>query len=276
MMMQQYKDIISTVDIQIQQEERQLANRYYKTVSLLRNMAGIFVIFTIVSLVFHLKIQDAVSVLMVAAFLLFIWYRKTNSAKIRNILLKDCDPVRMLSFHMALIANSKQNKIWGQHFYNICSALYYAGRFDDAKKVLSLFSKYCEDNTSRFSYELLCAKFAYHDKEEAALAAHCGRLEELAKIVYPKGAFQVLYKETIGYGALLQLENAGEYQKIYDMFRQGYTSYYNSMLSEVKANYIMYQMAMAMGDEQTAKQHGDFVLKNGGSLWYRKEVERQS
>lgn len=275
-MMQQYKDIISTVDIQIQQEDRRSANHYHKMVSLLRNMTGIFVIFTIVSLVFHLKVQNAAFVLMMVAFLLFSWYRRTNSAKIRNILLKDCDPVRMLSFYMALIENSKQNKVWRQHFYNICSALYYAGRFDDAKKVLSLFSKYCADNTSRFSHELLCVNFAYHEKEEAALPVHCSRLEELAKIVHPTGAFQVLYTEAMGYDALLQMENAGEYQKIYDMFRQGYTSYYDSMLSEVKANYMMYQMAMAMGDERAAKWHGDFVLENGGSLWYRKEVERQS
>lgn len=271
--MQQYKDIISTVDIQIQQADRQSANRYYKTASLLRSITGIFVIFTMVSLVFRLKTQDIACVLMMISFLLFIWYRKTNSAKIRNILLRDCDPVRMLSFHMTLISNSSRNKAWRLHFYNICSALYYAGRFDDAKKVLALFSKYCSDNASRFSYELLCATLSYHEKDEAALSAHCNRLDELAKIVHPTGVFRSLYAEAMGYSILLQLENAKEYQKIYDMFQQGYTSYHDSMLSEVKVNYIMYQMAMAMGDEQTAKQHGDFVLKNGGSLWYRKEVE---
>lgn len=88
------------------------------------------------------------------------------------------------------------------------------------------------------------------------------------------GDFHSLYTEAMTYPVLLQLENAEEYQKIYDIFQQGYTSYYDSMLLEVKANYMMYQIAMAMGDEQTAKQHGDFVLKNGGSLWYRKAVER--
>ena len=273
-MMQQYKDIISTVDIQIQETDRQSANHYYKTASLLRSITGVFVIFAIVSLVFHLKMQDAAYVLMMISFLLFIWYRKTNSAKIRNILLKDCDPVRMLSFHTALISNSSRNKVWRLHFYNTCSALYYAGRFDDAKKVLALFSKYCSDNASRFSYELLWAKLSYYEKDEAALSAHCKRLEELAKMVHPTGAFRPLYTEAMTYPVLLQLENAKEYQKLYDIFQQGYTSYYDSMISKVKANYMMYQVAMAMGDEQTAKRHRDFVLKNGGSLWYRKAVER--
>lgn len=54
-------------------------------------------------------------------------------------------------------------------------------------------------------------------------------------------------------------------------FRQGTVTYGNSMLVKVKKNYFIYRMAMAMGDVQIAEQHKDFILKNGGSLWYRQE-----
>lgn len=54
-------------------------------------------------------------------------------------------------------------------------------------------------------------------------------------------------------------------------FRKGTVTYGNSMRVKVKKNYFMYRMAMAMGGVQIAEQHKDFILKNGGFLWYRQE-----
>lgn len=272
-MMQQYRELISTVNIDVQPEEQQAADHYYKTAMTLKLIAIFFLVFALVSVIFSLKAKWIVYIIAILMVFLYAWYKEKSSASFRNILLNECNPQKMLSFYVALTAHSNHNKNWDTHFYNICKGLYYAGRFDDVKKVLALFSKYCSDNMSRLKYEIIRANLAFYEKDEDALLTCCDNIEKLAGMVKPKGNFNYLAVEAMTYPVLLKMENEKEYQKVYDMFQQETFSYYKSMLSPVKKNYYMFKMAKAMGDEETARQHGEFILKNGGSLWYRREIE---
>lgn len=272
-MTQQYKDFITTVDIDIQPEVQRSADRYYRSAMTIKISALLLLLLAITFSIFDSKYTYPIYGIAFILVFLYFGYKKWNSRKIRNILLKDCEPARILSFYTALISHSRRNINWDLHFYNTCSSLYYAGRFEDVKKVLTLFPKYCPDNSSRFKYNLIWARLAYHEKDETALSAYCENLDKLAKIVNPKGFFRFAYMESMLYPRLLELENNKEYQLAYDMSQQKHYTYYKSILAPVKVNYFQYRMASAMGNQELAEQHKDFVLKNGGTLWYKQELE---
>ena len=72
----------------------------------------------------------------------------------------------------------------------------------------------------------------------------------------------------------LNLEQQGRYDEMYDLY-QSSNSYYNSMLVEVMKNYYMYQAARQMEKNELAEVHRQFVLKNGGTLWYKADLENE-
>lgn len=297
----QYQDIISNVNITVRPEDERAADRYYKiaiTLKALMLLSSIvvFICFPLIFVYFFVRIFMHIDVeldiigimnivltvmrLMCIICLIYILNKRIFFRKIKKILLVDCDPVRMLSCLTALLSHSNRTKesSWGLHFYNICVSLYYAGRFEDARKILTLFPKYCPDDDNRFKYALLSARLSYYEKDEAALYMHCQYLSERIERIKKKDLdlFYPIYQEAMQYPILLAMEKDGAWQQAYDMLRQTNTAYKpsaSSMLSQVKNNYLLYRMAKGMGDEQCATYHRDFVLQNGGSLWYKREIE---
>ena len=285
-MTQQYQDIISNVKIEIGPEERRMADRYYRIAMTLKAVDFAVMVTMLIALGTYFgtgghageKILLASYWAMFMTFLFYILNKKVFFRKIKSFLLTDCDPVRMLSCIMTLIAHSNRKKgsSWGLHFYNVSTCLYYAGRFEDVRKILPLFPKYCPTAEDRFKYELLCARLAYHEKDEQALYMHCNYLNGWAGRLKKKALFYSIYQETMQYPILLRMEKDGAWQQAYGMLYQTDAAAGQpdrSMLSKVKANFLLYRMAKGMGDERRAAYHRDFVLQNGGLLWYRRGME---
>lgn len=280
--MPQYQDIIASVNIEVRPEDRRYIDNYYKRAMFIK---AVDLCFMIVMAVVSALGQWRSGVFFFMAFLvaLLLVYRQNKRsafAKITDALLKDCDPERMLSCLMALLSHSRKSKSlressrWGIHFYNISTGLYYAGRFEEAERILALFPKYCPDNESRFKYELLCARLAYQRKDEAALSEHCRNLNGWAKVVKTQKVLLALYQEAMQYPVLLWMENKGAYGQAYEELKKKDTSADKDMLSRVRMQYLLCKMAEGMGDKQAAAVHREFVLRNGGSLWYRKELQK--
>ncbi|MBD5458074.1 MAG: hypothetical protein HDR27_05815 [Lachnospiraceae bacterium] len=285
-MTQQYQDILSNASIEIGPEDQRRADRYYGIAMTLKAMdVVVLMTFPIVFCMYFSRWNSFYEKIMWlpywTMFLLCFFYllnKRLYFRKIRSFLLMDCDPVRMLSCIMALISHSnrKKGRNWGLHFYNVCTCLYYAGRFEDVHRILQLFPKYCPAEADRLKYELLCARLAYHEKDEKALYMHCNYLNSWAGRLKKRNLFYGIYQETMQLPMLLKMEKDGAWQQAYGMLRQADVavgqSGRRSMLSKVKANFLLYRMAKGMGDEQCAAYHREFVRQNGGSLWYRRDV----
>lgn len=286
-MTQQYQDILFHVNIEIRPEDRRMADRYYRIAMTLKALdIVVLVSFPIVfglylsrGSSFYEKILLAPYWAMALLCFFYLLNKKFYFRKIRSFLLTDCAPDRMLSCIMALLAHSgrKKSRSWGLHFYNVCTCLYYAGRFEDVRKILPLFPKYCPAEADRFKYELLCARLAYHEQNEQALYMHCHYLNGWAGRLRKRDLFYGIYQETMQYPTLLGMEKNGAWQQAYGMLRQADDAAFQqkrrSMLSKVKANFLLYRMAKGLGDERCAAYHREFVLQNGGSLWYRRGME---
>lgn len=284
-MMRQYKEMISLVDIDIREEDKKACKQY---ISIMYGIKAIYFIpcilllfliflnFTGNSLLWERYGQLDSLIMLLLFFILFLYYsnKKRFGKKTRNILQKECDPKHMISWYGALTAYVKNEKGWGEHFYNIGCAFYYAGRIEDAKKIVLLMDKYLMTERDLVLRRLLSAHIHFFEKNPEELQRDCEILTSLSKRIKLNKMMKFFLNGALSQFPFLNLEQQGRYDEIYDLYQSSY-SYYQSMLVEVVKNYYMCQAARHSGKNETAEVHRQFVLKNGGTLWYKADLENE-
>lgn len=272
--MQQYKDLMAYINIESFPPERKAVSQYIRTVKLLKILAVIFLALELIAVILDSGIKNVAFVLMLLTIFIYLEFRTLSSKKIRGILLEECNPVKMLSFLGSLLNYSRRSRNWDEHFYNIAMALYYAGRFSDAEKILPLMKQYCPNAAGALRYEMIAADIAYYREDEVELAKHCEELNKIASGIRLKGVNRALYEEKMQYPYLLNGKLGGNYQALYNQYLHAQTMR-GSMLGEVKRNYYLYVTASAMGEREKAEQHRQYVLQHGGTLWYKADLEKK-
>lgn len=188
---------------------------------------------------------------------------------VKTPLFSNCNGTLTLLRYMALAERATRNKSWGMHFYNISSTLYYEGRFDEAKAVVLLMDTYARSNLDIIQSEILKCRFAFYDKDLDALKMHSSKLAQITKNVHLRQPWKFFQYVAMQQPILLLMEMHGNYQELYELYRNA-EFYKGTTLSKVQQSYYMFCSATLMGNKEKAKIHQDFVLKYGGTLWYRK------
>ena len=284
-MMRQGEELLSFVDIDIREEDKKAANKY------MHKMYGILAVFFVPFALIYLygtinlfissmswHMSSYVIDVMYLWFFVFIVLNRYNKIKfvnkMRGILQSECDPEHMLSWCAALMKYLRKNKAWGEYFYNIGCSLYYAGRIEDAKKVVGLMDKYLTVNRDLYLRSLWNSHIHFYEKNQEELQKDCEDLMNLSKKVRLNKQMKFFLKATLSQIAFLNLEQQGRYEELYEMYKASY-SYYQSKLVEVMKNYYMYQAAKGMGKNDIAAFHRQTVLNNGGTLWYKADIENE-
>ncbi len=269
-MTKQYSDIISMIDIDVQEEDKNFIAGYYKGAMLLKIItvsACVFALFMLLHGTGEALLATFVAYLIAGIYIL---YRGRRRRQIHNVLINECNPQKMLSMYITMVSYTRRKTGWEFHLYNIGSALFYAGRFDDVKKILELFLKYCDTNKGKVFYEILCMRLAYQEGDAEQLNVHDASLREMMKITKLSDTMRLLCQESTQYPLILDLESKGEYRKIYEMYVNIYGG--KGILSQVKQNYMLCRMAEKLGMEEEAQQYKAFVTEHGGGLFYASAV----
>lgn len=271
--MKQFDDLVSAITIYVCPDDKKEMNRYVYKAKALKVILIFILLLYIVSTILNFHIVAGVAgVFSVVGMIRYIKLRKTTSKRVKSTILVECNAERMLSVTTALIEYTSTDKAWGTHFYNIGSALYYAGRFNDVEKVIELMKRYRQSPLDHIKMTLLNCRLNYYYKNEIILQEYCDDLRKQSKQLKHHRLLSEFFEEAMQYPILLQLEHQGSYELIYEMYRLGKSS---SMLAMVKRNYYMHQAAMGMGNYESAEVHRDFVLANGGDFWYKKNLQLQ-
>lgn len=265
-MTEQYKDIISMIDIEVREEDKKFIDNYYRGQMICKLIAIAACIFALGMQLYGTgqALLATFAAYIIAGIYVLYWGRKRK--QIRHIMIHACNPQKMLSVYTALVSYSRRSTGWETHLYNIGSALFYAGRFDDVKKVLELFPKYCDTNKGKVFSGILWMRLAYEERDMEQLNAHDTELRRLMEATKLSDTMRVLCQDVLQYPVVLDLENKGEYQTIYEMYQNIYGG--QGMLSQVKQNYMLYRMAEKLGMEEEARKYKDFIIEHGGSLFY--------
>ncbi|GEM_PF-2583333 len=211
--------------------------------------------------------------------LLLALYQITLGAKKRtvSILFDKCDPEGFLKKYLTYAASGVFGSEWDEHFFNVSAALYSAGRFDEGRKVLSLFEKLDLNEKGRFRLALAKAFYAYEegDAEELDSALYAAKVER--QKIDTTGQLEDMYREAEDLPVMLSVIIKRDYKMGFEAFASGPdkkgSSEYRSNLSKVRYDHFLLTLAKGMEDDYLIKRYSDEIKKIGGTTWYRKEVE---
>lgn len=210
-------------------------------------------------------------ILLVALYL----YAKGISVKATAILQDKCDPVGYLSYYAALLENAGRRSDWGAHFYNVGAALCYAGRWDDARAVLDLFSHNITDNKALFRYRLLANMLAFHDGNKDEMMKQLGKLKGTRAAIDTTGELEKLYQQGLQMPIQLDILEKKDYRMGFEAFKDTEKSEKrdDTMLDQVNRSFFLYKLAKGMQDDYLTCKYGSFVGVNGGTMDIKNQIE---
>ena len=281
---QQYADLVSTVDIQTQPEDKKYIEQYIVSFNRIRKISLCWTMVTCLlyflnsyMLIVGIEIMSLGTafvlaiLLLLCAFLMLRIYRIRFGLKMNNIWVQDCDVVKYLGLYNELVQYESNSTNWGIHFYNLGTALLAAGRVEDSENVQSLMEKYCTRRWEQFFYEMLSIELAGYKKDYEEMEEHCKKLSQIKRRALLRGNMRVLYLEKMQYPSLVQMSRRGEYQELYNLLDQDKAMERNAS-AKVRKIFYLYKIALLLGNEKKAEEHKAFVLQAGGTLRYCAEV----
>lgn len=274
-----YKELIATIKVDIGEAEKKFVDRYCACLKLwvvvLSAIVSVTTIWAIYGIFQEHPLRFLGYPLFLILFIVCMRYKAKQLMKIRDSINEECNPEKGLSYYMSLASKVKKQKknLWENSLYCIGLSLFYAGRFEDCKKILPFFDKYCKGPKGGLRYTLLCMILAYQQKDVNALTAHAKALEELLK-THKEISMQIPCEKALKYPALLDLKERGEYEAVHGLLSSYSTAQKVPVMTKVINNYCLYHTAKAAGMEKEAAEHKAFVLEYGGTTFYKKELEK--
>lgn len=188
-----------------------------------------------------------------------------------HYLMNRCDTKKAISLYSAL-CKYVETRHWSTYVYYVAASLYYDGRYEDVVQIIPIMEKYARTDFDHVLIEILYCKLAHHNRNLEELAQHISVLRPLGDRVHLHGIWKHLYFEILEYWELLDLEIRKKYKRLYKRY-QNSEAYEGSVLNEVKKNYHLAMIAYEMKNQSLAQQHKNIVVKLGGTLWYKKQLE---
>lgn len=270
-----YRDLMDIIDFQPDEEEKQRAEKYCKS---LRVICGILIPAIIITGVFaiyciYAEIQwgfYAFIVFSVLSVTLFKLYQRKYAIRVNQLINNNCNVSKALTAYMVMAQYSRKVKQSGALLTCIASTLCYGGRFAECKKVLDLISKYCDTAEGRSYRVSLSAMVSLYEKDKEAVKCCVNELKTLmsqANTPYMTQAYKVISN----YPLILEAEENGEYSNALELLKINNET--EPMLKKVNVNYRLYKVAKVAGMEAEASKHRTFVLEHGGDTFYKKELE---
>lgn len=218
-----------------------------------------------------------VIVLLLLAFVAAFSIRRRLDRKILVSLDDRCDPVGFMAVSAEALRKCPTTSMGIIFASNYGTGALYAGDFSQAATVGQyLHELSCRPGMRRANAEkalfyetILYAEFSLAVMDEDALATNLVVLSRLSN-AHPGWAGRYVYG-TLEYAALLKLYHDQKWDAVIQGIKDfGTTVSYRRL--EVKRNYYLYRVYSLQGDEASAAAARDFVLANGGGLWYRTKL----
>ena len=168
--------IIQETGWEIRESDKAQAAASVRTGKILRIAmiaAAIFFLFSLKTRTVLPYIAGGATVLLAAGY---YGHRTVFSGKLRSLLTRDCDPDHFLSYYCAVLLSAGRQKKWESHIYNVVEGLFYAGEFEKAEHLLTLFEEECRSMEGDFRHDLAGAFLAHQAKDLPRLQQYAALL----------------------------------------------------------------------------------------------------
>ncbi|WP_026652981.1 hypothetical protein [Butyrivibrio proteoclasticus] len=282
-MSEAYKELSSVIDIDIDEDSEKEVKKYMIGAWIIKLIAlGLLVfillfLFDFVGHIFslYLKVLYFKMGLIVngtlALVIIYYAYKRYRLGKFYGYLTNDCNPEKFLSTNMALFSHAYKKRNFYLHFANIVTGLLFAGRVEDAVKVLEVMKKYCTDGTGQLFYEIASCDVALFREDLEDLKAHTDCLTEFARRGAVSSHFMKIYKAKTTYYQLVFAYSEGRFDEV----NWGIDALFEPAKTNnirVKRAYYKYRCLCSLGFNDKAEECRKVVLSLGGSTWYARSL----
>ena len=266
----QYAKLMSVVKTKASDTEAQAASARIRLITVLF-ICSVIALLLAVAVLLARQLMFGL-LLLVAAVVLFACalgvQRKTHKY-MEDLLFEQCNAQRAVDLRVLFSEKTNNEKRWARCYYGVADALFYAGRFDEARAVARILEKYGTTEVAQFYTETIYCKLCCHAGDLDGMETHAGKLNRVQDAA-PDAEARQLLAENLILVRLLRLECEGAHREAYDAFAK-YQSPHPCKLSEVERNYHQARMANLLGMRQEAQQHRHFVMEWGGTTYYKRE-----
>ncbi len=201
---------------------------------------------------------------------IFFRYRGIKKQKqINGLMIDECNFTKVLTIYLVRVRyHGSSQKVRHVLLWNTSSSLFYLGRFEEGKKVIDLVKKHCdtpEGKAARLFYYAMVARIRMDKEAVNACIKELDALMPNIKTPYIIKTYDTISKYPIG----METEEKGDYDKAKELIKQDEKQ---GTLLKLSANYRLYKVAIAAGMNDKAKEHRDFIIKNGGDTFFKKEL----
>ena len=273
--LQQYEELLDAVKTRCSDADKQEIESMYQRVSVLRIVVGICIL---IALALAFVKQNMFSCIALAAavvaFLLFSSQQKKMQAGFRSVMLDKCDPNTAVD-RFVVFANHSSLRSWSQNYYNVGNALFYAGRFSEARSVAYVIKNHKENFTDAFYAEMLGSQLCAQAGDIDGLERHIAQIRTLSKDIKSSSPeLRFLYSEALQLPRYAYLEMDHAYQTMYNELLEDDKG--ATMLRRVEKAYRLVGLAAKLGMREKEQEYRQFVLENGGTTFFKRELGGQT
>ena len=229
--------------------------------------AAIFFLFSLKTRTVLPYIAGGATVLLAAGY---YGHRTVFSGKLRSLLTRDCDPDHFLSYYCAVLLSAGRQKKWESHIYNVVEGLFYAGEFEKAEHLLTLFEEECRSMEGDFRHDLAGAFLAHQAKDLPRLQQYAALLGNESQRVRMNAELCDELDEARALPGFLEMETGEQWQELYDAVNKA--RFYDALpLGQLKKQVYLEKAARGLQDTEKAGMHRNYVREHAGTTFYAKQ-----
>ena len=268
--LQQYESLIEAVKTKAFEQDCKEFNALYQRISILRIvMIALVVIAVGLAVAKQNTISCIVLVLAVVVYILHSNQSRQMTVGFRKTMLDACDPEGVVDRFVILCEHSTP-RTWSQNYHNVGNALFYAGRFSEARAVAYVIKNNAQNNIDFFYAEMLGCRLCSQAGDVEGLEQHIAKMKTFAKDVKSNSPeLRFFYAEAMALPHYAYLEADHAYQTFYNELIEEDKG--STMLRKVEKAYRLRTLAGKLGKPDKEREYREFVLENGGTTFFRKE-----
>ncbi len=256
--------------------EEEDTRRYIKTLRIWE-LAVLLVlavsIFTLIKPEFVIPKGDIILPVLVAVVIIgYIFFLQKRRKYISTILLQDCNVEKMLGVQRISILKFRNKRERARNFYTMIKTLIMGGYTDLAQKFIDKMAEYAEPHLSRIYGAILKMEVYLKLEDFRAMGREMTEMKRINKEERITPDILQIYRSGAVIYELASKWDMEEYEALLKMLEKVATAPEVTNLARVRASYYAYRVAQKMGDKEKEQTYKNYVIENGGTTFYKKEL----
>ena len=214
-------------------------------------------------------ILPLIVIVVLCGYLLFLQKRRKY---ISTILLQDCNVERMLGVQRISLLKFRSKRDRARNFYTMIKTLIMGGYTDLAEKYIDKMAEYGEAHLVRIYGAILKMELYLKLEDFRAMGREMTEMKRINKEERITPDILQVYRSGAVIFELASKWDMEEYDVLLKMLEKVANATEVSNLARVRSSYYAYRTAQKMGDKEKEQTYKDYVIKNGGTTFYKKEL----